>query len=129
MIVLKFGGTSIGSVDKIRDVAKLVSNVEPKIVVLSAMSGTTNELVKITNCLYKRKVKEAHSLIDNLEEKYLNLVNELFLSASYREKGRKLILFHFNDIKNYAQDLFTSFRSEEHTSELQSRPHLVCRLL
>ncbi|HLV14366.1 MAG TPA: aspartate kinase [Xanthomarina sp.] len=109
MIVLKFGGTSIGSVDKIRDVAKLVSNVEPKIVVLSAMSGTTNELVKITNCLYKRKVKEAHSLIDNLEEKYLNLVNELFLSASYREKGRKLILFHFNDIKNYAQDLFTSF--------------------
>src|SRR5690554_376809 len=109
MIVLKFGGTSIGSVDKIRDVAKLVSNVEPKIVVLSAMSGTTNELVKINNCLFMRKVKEAHSLIDNLEEKYLNLVNELFLSASYREKGRKLILFHFNDIKNYAQDLFTSF--------------------
>ena len=49
MKVLKFGGTSVGSADRIRAVAGLIDNGEPQIVVLSAMSGTTNTSVSYTH--------------------------------------------------------------------------------
>ena len=53
MKVLKFGGTSVGSAQRIKEVAKLITDGERKIVVLSAMSGTTNTLVEISDYLYK----------------------------------------------------------------------------
>ena len=53
MKVLKFGGTSVGSAERIKAVAQLVNDGEPKVVVLSAMSGTTNKLVEICDLLYK----------------------------------------------------------------------------
>ena len=59
MNVLKFGGTSVGSAQRIQEVAKLISDDQPKIVVLSAMSGTTNTLVDITNYLYRNDRQEA----------------------------------------------------------------------
>ena len=55
MKVLKFGGTSIGTAERFKNVANLVSNGEKKIVVLSAMSGTTNSLVEIADHLYKKE--------------------------------------------------------------------------
>ena len=55
MKVLKFGGTSVGSAERIREVAQLITDGEPKIVVLSAMSGTTNTLVQIADCLYRNE--------------------------------------------------------------------------
>ena len=54
MKVLKFGGTSVGSAQRMKDVAKLINDGEQKIVVLSAMSGTTNTLVEISDYLYKK---------------------------------------------------------------------------
>ena len=54
MKVLKFGGTSVGSAQRMKDVAKLITDGEQKIVVLSAMSGTTNTLVEISDYLYKK---------------------------------------------------------------------------
>ena len=54
MKVLKFGGTSVGSASRIKEVAKLITDGEQKIVVLSAMSGTTNTLVEISDYLYKK---------------------------------------------------------------------------
>lgn len=54
MKVLKFGGTSVGSPERMKEVVKLVNNGEKKIVVLSAMSGTTNALYEITGYLLKR---------------------------------------------------------------------------
>ena len=54
MKVLKFGGTSVGSAQRIKDVANLICDGEQKIVVLSAMSGTTNTLVEISDYLYKK---------------------------------------------------------------------------
>lgn len=54
MKVLKFGGTSVGSAQRMKDVAKLICDGEQKIVVLSAMSGTTNTLVEISDYLYKK---------------------------------------------------------------------------
>lgn len=70
MKVLKFGGTSVGSADRIRAVAGLIDNGEPQIVVLSAMSGTTNTLVEISNCLYRNEKQAALHIIQNLEVNY-----------------------------------------------------------
>ena len=66
MKVLKFGGTSVGSPQRIQEVAKLISADQPKIVVLSAMSGTTNTLVDITNYLYRNDRQEALTTIQNV---------------------------------------------------------------
>ena len=61
MKVLKFGGTSVGSAQRIKDVAKLVASRGNNIIVLSAMSGTTNTLVEISDYLYKKnEIGRAH---------------------------------------------------------------------
>ena len=65
MKVMKFGGTSVGSASRICNVGELIKDSEPKVVVLSAMSGTTNTLVKISDSLYKGKRDEALAVIDN----------------------------------------------------------------
>ena len=70
MKVLKFGGTSVGSAQRMKDVAKLITDGEQKIVVLSAMSGTTNTLVEISDYLYKKNPEGANEIINRLEAKY-----------------------------------------------------------
>ena len=60
MKVLKFGGTSVGSAQRMKEVAKLITDGEQKIVVLSAMSGTTNTLVEISDYLYKKNPEGAN---------------------------------------------------------------------
>lgn len=67
MKVLKFGGTSVGSAQRMKDVAKLITDGEQKIVVLSAMSGTTNTLVEISDYLYKKNPEGANEIINRLE--------------------------------------------------------------
>ena len=70
MKVLKFGGTSVGSAQRMKEVAKLITDGEQKIVVLSAMSGTTNTLVEISDYLYKKNPEGANEIINKLEAKY-----------------------------------------------------------
>ena len=78
MIVLKFGGTSVGSVENFRKVAKIVNDIrEPKIVVLSAMSGVTNTLVSISEHLKSRRLEDAVLQINALNEKYNEVAREL----------------------------------------------------
>ena len=82
---MKFGGTSVGSPARMKEVARLVTQSgEPVFVVLSAMSGTTNELVEMSNRLYKKNTEGAHEIIDNLEQKYLVHINELYSTEEYR---------------------------------------------
>ena len=64
MKVLKFGGTSVGSAQRLKAVAKFITDGEQKIVVLSAMSGTTNKLVEISSYLYKTNPEGANELIN-----------------------------------------------------------------
>ena len=109
MIVLKFGGTSLGNVERIQNVAKLVNTKQKKVVVLSAMSGTTNSLVEIADSLYKQKPKDALNLIKSLEEKYVQVVDDLFKSKEFKQKGEELIRSHFNDVKSFTNDVFTLF--------------------
>ena len=112
MIVLKFGGTSVGSADRIIEVAKLVNTPDKKIVVLSAMSGTTNSLVDIANYLYKKNNEAASELILALEQNYFKVITELFKTDLYKQKGKELIISHFNSIKSFTQDLFTLFEEK-----------------
>ncbi len=112
MLVLKFGGTSVGSAQRIKNVAELINNKEQKIVVLSAMSGTTNSLVEIAGYLYKKNHDSANEAIIALEKNYYEVVKDLFSSAEYLEKGKDLILSHFNYIKSFTQDMFTLFEEK-----------------
>lgn len=106
--VLKFGGTSVGSPQRIKDLVKLTVNATPKIVVLSAMSGTTNDLVEIANALYSKDVATANSLIEQLKAKYKAVVSELFSKPESIAKADSLIVNHFNYIKAFTLDMFTS---------------------
>ncbi len=107
MKILKFGGTSVGSAERLKGVANLISDNELKIVVLSAMSGTTNTLVEISNTLYKNKKDQASEIISTLEEKYLKVVDELFSTKGFKEKGKEFIASHFNFLRTLTGDTQT----------------------
>ena len=89
--VLKFGGTSVGSAERIRHVADLVSSRGRNIIVLSAMSGTTNTLVEIAGYLYKRNVNGAKETINLLESKYLKTLSTLY---DKHERNQSLLQLH-----------------------------------
>ena len=107
MKILKFGGTSVGSVERIKSVAELITDNEPKIVVLSAMSGTTNSLVEIAEYLYRKENKKAVGLIKQLQIKYSSVVDKLYSSNEYKQKGIELVENHFSHVLSFTQDLFT----------------------
>jgi aspartate kinase len=107
MLVLKFGGTSVGSPERMKALLPLIVNDQPKIVVLSAMSGTTNHLVEIAAGLYAKNNDLARKLIDALETKYKQVVAELYSSAKGKEKGNELIAEHFSYLRSFTIDLFT----------------------
>lgn len=107
MEVLKFGGTSVGSAQRMREVAQLVKSGERKIVVLSAMSGTTNSLVEIANCLFEKKNEVAAHLVEGLRSKYKETCADLFPNSEFHEKGLDLIKSHFDFLLSFTQDSFT----------------------
>jgi aspartate kinase len=107
MKILKFGGTSVGSAERMAAVASLIQSDEPKIVVLSAMSGTTNALVQIAETLYQNKNEEANALIDALHDKYKQVVEELYTSTEKKKQANELLVTHFDYLRAFTQDLFT----------------------
>lgn len=112
MFVLKFGGTSVGSANRIKEVANLINNGDSNIVVLSAMAGTTNSLIEIAGYLYKKNHDSANEAIITLEQNYYNVIEELFNSEEYKAKGSELIKSHFNYIKAFTQDMFTLYEEK-----------------
>ncbi len=108
LLVQKFGGTSVGSAQRIKNLMALTVNDTPKIVVLSAMSGTTNALVEICKELYVKNHSVATQLIENLEAKYKTEVSTLFSTQSALLKGNQLVQQHFDYIRNFTLDMFTS---------------------
>ena len=113
MQVMKFGGTSVGSPERMKNVAKLITESgEPTFVVLSAMSGTTNSLVEISDYLYKKNPEGANEVINNLEKKYLQHVEDLYSTEEYKQKTRDLLQQEFNYLRSFTKDLFTSFEEK-----------------
>ena len=109
MDIMKFGGTSVGSAERIREVARLTASYEgPKLVVLSAMSGTTNSLLEIAGYLAKKNTDAAHEKINLLEKKYEKVAEELFSTDEMKRSGKELLREHFNYIRSFTQDLFTA---------------------
>ena len=107
MIALKFGGTSVGSPQRIKEVATLVTDGERKIVVLSAMSKTTNTLIEISDYLYKKNPEGANDVINRLEQTYMNHAENLYSTDEYREQTLDSIRGHFDYIRSFTKDVFT----------------------
>ena len=93
---MKFGGTSVGKPERMHHIAELViSQEEPVIVVLSALSGTTNALVDIGHQIAKGDRKQAKNAIDKLEAHYHAFVNDLVKTSAAIEKANAIIAEHF----------------------------------
>ncbi len=110
---MKFGGTSVGSPERMKHVAQLITKSgEPTFVVLSAMSGTTNSLVEISNYLYKKNPEGANDVINQLEKKYYTHVDELYTTEEYRTLAKEFLKNEFKYLRSFTKDLFTSFEEK-----------------
>ncbi len=113
MKVMKFGGTSVGSAQRMKDVCQLITqDGTAKVVVLSAMSGTTNTLVEISDYLYKKNPEGANNIINRLEQTYRKHVEELYATKEYKEKTLAFLQDEFNYLRSFTKVLFTSFEEK-----------------
>ncbi|GDX52978.1 aspartokinase [Bacteroidota bacterium] len=108
MIVMKFGGTSVGSAQRIKNLVPLINKGEQKIVVLSAMSGTTNLLVDISVSLYSKDLLKLKQQIDELDQRYKKVIDELFSKKDSIISANELLAEHLNFINLFTLDLFTA---------------------
>ena len=113
MKVMKFGGTSVGTPQRMKEVTKLVTKSgEPVFVVLSAMSGTTNSLVEISDYLYKKNPDGANEVINRLEQKYDRHVEELYSKEETKAATREFLRSEFDFLRSFTKELFTSFEEK-----------------
>lgn len=113
MKVMKFGGTSVGSPERMQHVSSLItSSGEPVLVVLSAMSGTTNSLIEISDYLYRKNPEGANDEINRLEKKYMQHVDNLYSTEKWKNDTRKFLRGEFDYLRSFTKDLFTSFEEK-----------------
>lgn len=113
MKVMKFGGTSVGSPERMKGVASLVTKSgEPTFIVLSAMSGTTNSLIEISDYLYRKNPEGANEVINNLEQKYFGHIDELYSTDEYKQRTRLFVTEIFDYLRSFTKGLFTSFEEK-----------------
>ena len=125
MKVFKFGGTSVGSVETMHTVMNQIADGEQKLIVLSAMSGTTNSLVEISDYLSKKNKESALGVISSLEKKYYNVVFDLYKTKETKELGKKVLEERFELIKSYTSGVFP----EEGTRALLAQGELISTAL
>ena len=114
MKVLKFGGTSVGAPERMHHVAKLIRREdEPKIVVLSAVSGTTNTLVQIGEHLRAGKDEKAAEVTEELYAKYQDFILKLVKAEAARKKAEEIIEEHFAFLRNLSPPGFTAAQEKE----------------
>ena len=107
MKVLKFGGTSVGSPARMQKLLDIIDTAERQIVVLSAVSGTTNSLVEIGQAYLANNKAKAAELIHILKDKYEVFIKELLAKPEFYAQGKEVIDYHFNLLSGLANDLFT----------------------
>lgn len=113
MNVLKFGGTSVGSAERIQKVAELLLQQDkPLIAVSSAMSGTTDALVEIASSLYNNKKDVANKQISALEQKHLDTAKQLFSTDKYCQIGEDYVRNRFDYIRSFTLDMFTIYEEK-----------------
>ncbi len=117
MIVMKFGGSSVGSAQKLKHVAEIITKKdnmsEKKIVVLSAMEGSTNTLTAIGYALKQNDKNTAETLIDNLFQAYKQTSEDLFVEISLQNDALELLNEHFGFIKSLMHDVVTPWEEKK----------------
>ncbi len=113
MKVMKFGGTSVGTPQRIKDVTKLVNDGEPKIVVLSALSGTTNSLIHINDDYYAGNKGNALKKIEVLEQTYRKYADELFSSDKYKTETFCFFKDTFDFIRSFSDTSFSVIEAKQ----------------
>ena len=108
MKIWKFGGTSVGAPERMHSIAQLVNDGEKKIVVLSAVSGTTNALVEISALSLKKDFEGAKNKAQELYTKYVPFVANLYSTEKGKATGTAIIDEHFGLIKNHIKEGFSS---------------------
>jgi aspartate kinase len=97
MKVMKFGGTSVGKPERMHQVSELITrDNQPTLVVLSALSGTTNSLVDISQALAEGNKEVANEKINLLQEHYRQFVDQLLSQPATNEKGHRVVTEHFD---------------------------------
>ena len=100
MKVMKFGGTSVGKPERMRQIAQLITAVdEPVIVVLSALSGTTNALVEISNRLAAADKQGANEKTSILEQHYRQFITDLLQDTNLLSRGMEMVNEHFDFLR------------------------------
>jgi aspartate kinase len=112
MRIMKFGGTSVGNPDRMKALIPLINDNDKKIVVLSAMAGTTNSLVEIADLLHAGKINEASLKNEALRTNYHSVVEGLLETEMYRKSGHELIDSHFEYIRNFTMGVFTKLQEK-----------------
>ncbi len=110
MFIQKFGGTSVGSADRMKAVVQLINDQQPKIVVLSAMSGTTNALVEISTAFYALQDAHAKELIETLEQKYLLTIKQLYKTETAKVKAQDVLKEWFTYLRSLAGGVFSNLQ-------------------
>jgi len=112
MKVLKFGGTSVGSPDRIKKLLDIIDPSTQQIVVLSAVSGTTNNLVEISAAYLEGNKTQAALLIQTLKNKYETFIKQLYADDKYLIQAKTIIDFHFDLIAEFANHIFTTIEEK-----------------
>ena len=107
MKVLKFGGTSVGSPERMKKLLDIISPETPRLVVLSAVSGTTNKLVEIASFFEASDKNKAVIAIAKLRAEYNQFIVELFATEQGLVDGKNTLDYHFGLLESIANDLFT----------------------
>ena len=121
MKVLKFGGTSVGSAERMQGVVGLINDGETKIVVLSAMSGTTNSLIEFTNYLRNGNVNGACEHSTFLQTKYMQTISELYKT----EEGKAAATNKVNEVFAHLRDLAQQALTDELEKEIVAQGEII----
>jgi len=108
MLVLKFGGTSVGIVENMINVKNIINDGQKKVVVLSAMSGTTNVLVNISEAIKTGQQDTAKSEIDQLKVHYANTINTLLTNKDINAEVTTYVASVFSGIETQINQPFTA---------------------
>ena len=106
---MKFGGTSVGTAERMKHVASLIQDGERNIVVISAMGSTTNVLVDIANCFYHKEPDEAKRILEQMRQADAAEIDKLYDSPETKDKALALINQCLDTVWSFAKGPFTVF--------------------
>lgn len=112
MKVHKFGGTSVGSPERIKDVVNLMNDGDQKLMVVSAMAGTTNTLVELCQHIYKKDFQEANEIVTKIELKYDKVVKELLSNEDFKETALNKLKKLFNNLRSLINESFSKIEEK-----------------